>query len=271
MSDHEILNEVTSVAREVGDRVRALPSPGRFRTLSELRAVFNVIDDPLQAFTRGRLAGLRPEAAWVEELHGRIPDAGEAWVVDAIDGAVQYLQGLPQWCVSITLVRARIPVIAVLHSAVQGETYAAIAGGGAMRNGAPVEPSKKTDLAVALVATSQPPFVAKEPGDVDRASRSLGAVLPVVGAVRNFGPTSWQIADVASGRIDAFWQYGVDDGNLLGACLVAQEAGAIVTDVRGAPWRAGARSILVAAPGLHRRLCELLPVDRSTAESASAA
>jgi myo-inositol-1(or 4)-monophosphatase len=146
MSDHEILHEVTSVAREVGDRVRALPSPGRFRTLSELRAVFNGIDAPLQAFARERLGALRPEAAWVDELQGQIPNAGEAWVVDAIDGAVQYLQGLPQWCVSITLVRARVPVIAVLHSAVQGETYAAIAGGGTTRNGTPVEPSKKTDL-----------------------------------------------------------------------------------------------------------------------------
>ena len=261
MSDHEILNDVASVAREVGDRVRALPSPGRFQTLLELRAVFNGIDGPLQAFTRERLGALRPEAAWVDELHGRIPDAGEAWVVDAIDGAVQYLQGLPQWCVSITLVRARVPVIAVLHSTVQGETYAAIAGGGATRNGAPVEPSKKAELAIALAATSQPPFVAKEPGDVDRASRSLRDVLLVAGAVRNLGPTSWQIADVAGGRIDAFWQYGVDDGNLLGASLVAQEAGAIVTDVRGAPWRVGAHSILVAAPGLHRRLCELLPTD----------
>jgi len=270
MSDHEILNEVTSVAREVGDRVRALPSPAPFRTLSDLRAVFNAIDDSLQAFTRERLAALRPEAAWVGELHGRTPDAGEAWVVDAIDGAVQYLQRLPQWCVSITLVRARVPVIAVLYSAVQGETYAAIAGGGATRNGVPVDPSKKTDLAVALVATSQPPFVAKEPGDVDRASRSIGKALLVAGAVRNLGPTSWQIADVASGRIDAFWQYGADDGNLLGASLVAQEAGAIVTDVRGAPWRAGAHSILVAAPGLHGRLCELLPTDATVGESAPA-
>jgi myo-inositol-1(or 4)-monophosphatase len=263
MSDQEILSEVAAVAREVGDRVRALPSPRRFGTLPELRAVFEEIDDPLQAFTRERLGALRPEAAWVDELKGRVPDAGEAWVVDAIDGAVQYLHGLPDWCVSITLVRARVPVLTVLHSAVQGETYAATAGGGAMRNGAPVGPSKKTDLAVALLATSQPPFVAKAPGDVERAARSLGDVLLVTGAVRNFGPTSWQIADVASGRIDAFWQYGVDDGNLLGASLIAQEAGAIVTDAQGAPWRAGARSILVAAPGLHRRLRELLATEQT--------
>jgi myo-inositol-1(or 4)-monophosphatase len=263
MFDQEMLKEVTAIAHDVGRRVLALPPPARFRTPQELRAIFTGIDAPLQAFVRSRLGGLRPEAAWVEELEGRVPETGEAWVVDAIDGAVQYLQGLPQWCVSITLVRGGAPVLAVLHSPLQEETYAAVAGGGAMRNAAPVEPSTKTDLAVALVTTSQPPFWAKTPGDPDRAGRSLGNVLLAAGAVRNFGPTSWQIADVASGRIDAFWQYGVDDGNLLGASLLAKEAGATVTDLLGMPWRAGADSILAAAPGLHRRLLDLLPTDRS--------
>jgi myo-inositol-1(or 4)-monophosphatase len=231
--------------------------------LSELRAVFDELDGPLQAVLHERLGALRPAARWVDELKGQVPDAGEAWVVDPVDGAVQYLQGLPHWCVSITLVRDGVPVIAVMHSAVQSETYAAVAGRGAARNGSPVRPSQKTELAVALMATSQPPFVAKEPGDVERAGRSLGAVLAKAGAVRNFGPTSWQVAEVASGRIDAFWQYGLDDGNLLGASLVAREAGASVTDVFGQPWHAGARSVLVAAPGLQQRLLDLLPPDGS--------
>jgi len=261
MRDQEILKKMTTLARETGERVLSLPRPASFRTLLELRAVFEGLDGPLQALLHERLGALRPAARWVEELKGRVPDAGEAWVVDAIDGAVQYLQGLPHWCVNIALVREGVPVIAVLHSTVQSETYTAVAGGGAARNGLAVRPSQKTELPVALIATSQPPFVAKDPGDVERAGRSLSAVLATAGAVRNFGPTSWQVAEVASGRIDAFWQYGLDDGNLLGASLVAREAGASVTNVLGQPWHAGARSILVAAPGLRQRLLDLLPPD----------
>jgi myo-inositol-1(or 4)-monophosphatase len=111
------------------------------------------------------------------------------------------------------------------------------------------------------VATSTPPFVGRLPRQVELAGRSLAAMLAAVGAVRNLGATSWQVADVAGGRLDAFWEYGVDDVNLLGATLIAREAGAVVTDAAGQPWRAGAASILVAAPSLHAPLRALLPPD----------
>jgi myo-inositol-1(or 4)-monophosphatase len=83
-------------------------------------------------------------------------------------------------------------------------------------------------------------------------------LLPKVGAVRNLGPTSWQIADPAAGRLDGFWEYGRDDANLLGAALIASEAGATVTGLNGRPWQAGSGSFLTAAPALHRQLLALL-------------
>jgi myo-inositol-1(or 4)-monophosphatase len=196
---------------------------------------------------------LRPGAAWGDELDTVLAD-GEQWVVDAIDGAVQYLQDLPQWSVSATLLRDGQPTVAVLHNPGLAETYVGVAGGGATRNGAPIAPSAKTDMAVTLFATSHPPFAGRDPGAVRRSGASLASVLLVAGAVRNLGPTSWQVADVASGRLDGFWEFGVDDGNLLGAALIARESGAIVTDSQGRPWAAGADSIVVAPPQLHPAL-----------------
>ncbi|MGT2526715.1 inositol monophosphatase family protein [Streptomyces nojiriensis] len=140
-----------------------------------------------------------------------LPAEGAAWVVDAVDGAVQYLQGPAAWCVSITLVE----------------------------DGEPVE--------------------AGRPEAAELAGRSLSAVLPAVGAVRNLGPTSWQIADVAAGRLDAFWEYGRDDSNLLPGALLAREAGAEVTDPAGAYWRAGATGFVAAPAALHGHLLALLP------------
>jgi myo-inositol-1(or 4)-monophosphatase len=139
-----------------------------------------------------------------------------------------------------------------------GETYTAALAHGAHRDGTPISPSDKQDLAVTLLATSQPPFIAAQPEAATAAGRSLSALLPVAGAIRNLGPTSWQIADAAAGRIDAFWQYGRDDENLLGAALIAREAGARVTDAAGTPWRAGSDSFLAAPPALHRQLLTLL-------------
>lgn len=234
-----------------------LPATGPNSTAA-FAQLFAELDKPASALLAEHLDRLRPGVPWAAELHTELPATGEVWVVDIVDGAVQLLQGLPQWCVSITLVRDREPVATVLHSAVLGETYTASRRGGAFRNEQPVTPSSKTSLPVCLLATNQPPTVAAEPVAIAAAGRTLSTLLPVAGAVRSFGPTSWQIADTAAGRIDAFWQFGLDDANLLPGALIAREAGALVTTVDNHAWRAGDRSFLAAPPALHAQLLELL-------------
>jgi myo-inositol-1(or 4)-monophosphatase len=249
------------MARAAQDAAALLPrltGPREFDTWPDFKAAFDAADQPTSALLRERLEAARPGVAWVEEIDTALPEVGERWVVDAVDGAVQYLQGLPQWSVSIALVRDGHPVLAALHSATLGHTYTAALHGGAFLDGVPISPSIKTDLSLALVATSQPPFVGRQPDAVANTGRAMSLLLPAVGAVRNLGPTSWQIADVASGRIDAFWQYGRDAGNLLAGALVASEAGAVVTDIDGEHWHAGSTSFLAAPPALHAGLVDLL-------------
>jgi myo-inositol-1(or 4)-monophosphatase len=261
MTEREILEQMIAAARAVGQRVLAQPRPPAFGTMAELRTSFDGFDRPLQQALWDRLHPLRPEAVSFDELEGALPATGDVWIIDALDGAIQYLHDLPHWCVNLTLVRNGTPLAAVLHSPALDETYAALAGGGATRNDKPVAPAHKRELAAAFVGMSTPPFVGRLPRAVELAGRSLAAMLAGVGAVRNLGATSWQVADVAGGRLDGFWEYGVDDVNLLGAALIAREAGAVVTDAAGQPWRAGARSILVAGPSLHAPLLALLPPD----------
>ncbi|MEF3117885.1 inositol monophosphatase [Streptomyces chrestomyceticus] len=198
--------------------------------------------------------GATPDTAPAPQL----PVEGDVWTVDVIDGAVQFMRDLPYFCVSLALVRDGEPVAAALHAPLLGETYLAAAGHGATRNGETITPSVRTRLEAALVGTSHPPFAAGQPAAVAAAGRSLAAVLPAVGAVRNLGPTSWQIADTAAGRLDAFWEYGRDDANLLPGALVAREAGAVVSDTAGRPWQAGASGFLVAPRELHGQLLDLL-------------
>jgi myo-inositol-1(or 4)-monophosphatase len=259
MNDNKLLEPLTSAAGEVADLILATPVPPMTATTrEEFVEAFGQFDKPAVKLLRERLSILRPEAAWADELGPVLPETGEVWVVDPIDGAVQFLQGLPQWSISVTLVRDRRPVVVVLHSPLLGEAYTAVAGHGARRNGKTIRPSAKTELKLCVLATSQPPTVATEPEAMERAGRSLTAVLPHAGAVRNLGPTSWQVADTAAGRLDAFWEFGRDDANLLGAALVAREAGALVTDIAGRGWEAGAGGFLVAPPALHRQLLTIL-------------
>lgn len=242
-----MLKSVIDIVETLATGIRAPQRPPA--SLGELATTFSAIDDPLAASLRAALAEIRPDAGWVGEFED-VPD-GEVWVVDALDGAVQLVQGLPQYCVTVTLLRDGEAELAVLHAPWLGETYSAARGAGAWRNGTPISPSHKTSLDAAVAATSQPPFVTRQPGVSAAAGRSLTAVLDEVAAVRNLGPTSWQVADVAAGRLDVFWQYGRDATNLVGAALIAREAGAVVTTADGAPWTPASPSFLAATPTLH--------------------
>ncbi|WP_204484990.1 inositol monophosphatase family protein [Archangium primigenium] len=259
LSNQELLTSMTQAAHALGDTLRTQPRPRGFRTRRELLAAFQAMDGPQQRWLRDRLSALQPEAVWADEMDGELPRTGYVWLSDPMDGAVQFMHGHTHWCVNLTLAKDLEPLATVLYHPALNETYAALRGHGATLNGQPLAPSDKTELSAAYVITSQSAHVAKFPRDVDLAGRSLSAVLGAGAAVRNLGATAWQVADVGGGRIDAFWLYGVDDVNLLGATLIAQEAGARVTDVAGQPWRAGAASIVVAAPSLHAQMLAVLP------------
>jgi myo-inositol-1(or 4)-monophosphatase len=231
----------------------AIPPPAR--TWAEFGTAFDAIDGPAAERLRTQLDSVVPGVAWFGDT---VPAAGSGWFADVTDGAVQYLQGLPHWCVTLSYVHDGRADATVIHSATRGETYLATRGGGARRNGDPIRPSDKSDLGVCIAATNQPPFITRQPAAITEAARSLEALLPVVGAVRNFGPTSWQIADTAAGRLDLFWEYGRDEENLLGAALVAEEAGLTVCDARGQDWTATSGSFLAAPKSLRDRILHVL-------------
>lgn len=123
-----------------------------------------------------------------------------------------------------------------------------MAGAGAFCNGKRIAVNRITDYRGGLVTTNQPPFITQQPSAIGMASASLAAVLPEVMAVRNFGPTSLQLAFVASGKVDAFWEFGDDGVNCLGGSLLVREAGGRATDVGGQPYGIRACSSIVAAP-----------------------
>ena len=253
----DILTQMVLAAQDAATLVPPRTEPTTFDSWPDFKAALDAVERPVQALLRDRLEQARPGVAWARELDTEVTGgASELWVVDPLDGAVQYLQGLPQWAVSIALVRDGRPVLAVLHSANLNHTYTAALDGGAFLDGMPISPSTKTNLELSLIGTSHPPFVGHQPEAIAATGRAMTALLPVVGAHRNFGPTSWQVADVASGRLDAFWQYGRDAGNLLAASLVASEAGVTVTDADGRPWHAASDSFLAAPASLHAQLLE---------------
>lgn len=228
--------------------------------LDDMFAAFRRVDGAAATALRRRLAALYPAIGWLdieldepEEGLGRAA-RGDFWICDAIDGAVQYVRAIPNWCTSLTLLRDGEAVFMAVYDAMHEEMFHAQAGGAAFLNGVPIRVNGRNSHHNGVLATSQPPFAAKYPLALDYAGKSLTAVLAGVVAVRNLGPTSLQLAYVACGRLDAFWEYGPDGCNCMGAALLVARAGGLVSEAGGARYTLGSASIVAASAGAHASL-----------------
>ncbi|MFJ8041329.1 inositol monophosphatase family protein [Kitasatospora sp. NPDC096147] len=250
----EVAASVQAVGEFLTERQSARPWPGR--TMAEALDALAWVAEPATALLRERLGVLRPRAGWLDgEYAAGVPGTGEWWCCDTVDGAAQYLNALPHWAVTATLLRDGEPVLAVVHAPLQRATYTAELGGGARLNGRPIAPPER-DPDTCVIGTGQPPTAG--PAELRRAGDSLAAVAARVLAVRNLGPAALQLAQVGSGQLNGFWEYGADPVTLLPGALIAREAGALVTDAEGRRWTPAADTLLAAHPRLHPGLLDAL-------------
>ncbi|WP_433219139.1 inositol monophosphatase family protein [Dactylosporangium sp. CS-047395] len=244
-----LLQPVVETARDFGARLLKLYSPAnRLTGRDAIRAGAGALDfeDPL----REALRAIRPAAGWVSDDEERTAlGAGEWWAVDDVEGAVNLLHGRPEWCVDIALVRDGEVELAVVYQPVGDLLYTATRGGGAFVNGHRLEVSPKSAFADAIVETSQ---VGDEPAALkSRIGAAIGTLMSRALLVRTTIPTTFPLLALAEGRSDVFWQYEPALTGVAAGVLLATEAGALATDLTGAPWRPGAASLLVAPPALH--------------------
>ncbi|MET9497658.1 inositol monophosphatase family protein [Streptomyces sp. NPDC006552] len=251
-SEAELLTQTAEAVRAAGSVLRErFGEVVRHHSRDELMSALAANDDAALDVLRPRLAALRPAARFVaDELAGGALPPGEWWVVDPAEGNVNHLHALPEWAVTATLVRDNQPVLTAVHLPLTGETYTARAGAGAYLNGRPLHVSATTDLGLSLVATSQ----ARPDEDeavVRRIGSSITAMLFGALVVRTSVPATLHLANVAAGRVDAFWQYAGARADLLPGALLVTEAGGRISDAEGRPWTPQSESFLAAAPGVH--------------------
>ncbi|WNV87021.1 inositol monophosphatase [Umezawaea sp. Da 62-37] len=220
---------------------------------AEMGEIGRRLDDLVTGILEPALAGIRPEARWIgdEQETAALPP-GEWWAVDPIEGGVNHVHGMDQWAVTVTLIEDGVPVLAVVHQPVGDRTWTALRGGGAFVNGKPLTASAKTDLDAAIVTTTQPRTLNHRFGD------AVATLLDQVLLVRSTVPSTFPQLDVAAGHVDAYWQYECDLVGVAAGVLLVTEAGGVVTDLDGEPWRPGHTDILAGAPGVHKELLALL-------------
>lgn len=178
--------------------------------------------------------------------------SGVRWVIDPLDGTTNYLYGLPGWAVSIAAEDGDGVVAGVVCDPVHGELFSATRGGGARLDGRPITCSSAADLSTALLATG---FGYERTRRRAQAEVLVG-VLPRIRDIRRLGSAAVDLCSVACGRVDGYFERGLEWWDLAAGSLIAAEAGAVVTGLPDGASPAG--SVVAAAPGIVTPLRELL-------------
>lgn len=251
--------QLLELARAVADEAARLvverrPADlGVADTKSSPTDVVTEMDTAAEQLIRKLILAQRPDDAFLGEEGGE--DSGRSavrWVIDPIDGTVNYLYDLPHWSVSVGVEVNGVTVAGVVAAPRLTEVYTAVRGAGSWCNGARLKVRPETDLSGALVATGFGYRAERR----ERQGAIAGALLPRVRDIRRAGSAALDLCAVAVGRVDGYYERGTHDWDRSAGTLIATEAGAIVEGFRGEA--AGEAMVLAAPPGTFTALHDAL-------------
>ena len=180
---------------------------------------------------------------------------GLVFVADPLDGTTNFLHGVPHYAVSIAAMLDGEVVAGATINAATGELFTATRGGGARRAGQPIHVSTTTDPGRALIVTGLP-WSGDE--DIARYMVSLPSVMRATAGIRRSGAAALDLADVACGRYDAFWELRLNPWDMAAGSLLVREAGGVVTTAAGDPCPVAETSIVCGNPTMHPWLLDML-------------
>ncbi len=216
------------------------------------------VDRAAESIVADAIARHFPDAKIVgEELSpGAPPSApGLTFVVDPLDGTTNFLHGYPQYAVSIAAVRNSSLIAGIVLNVTTSECFTAIAGSGARLNGREISVSREKDPSRALVGTG---FPFKNPDLLDTYARQFVAVSRGTAGIRRAGSAALDLADVACGRFDAFWELDLAPWDIAAGILLVREAGGLVTAWDGSFRDISAGPVVAGNPDIHPWLLRTL-------------
>ncbi|MBD5634951.1 MAG: inositol monophosphatase [Candidatus Eremiobacteraeota bacterium] len=242
------------VAREAGALLLELADgPLDTREKGTRGALVTASDRASEALIVERILAAYPNSAILGEEGGvRSGTSDERWIVDPLDGTTNYAHGYPMYCVSIAYERAGDVLAGAIYAPVFDEMFAAEKGAGATCNGAPIRISAPARLHDALVCTG---FI---PARYERNGENFARLSHLAQAVRRDGSAALDIAYVACGRFEAFWEFDLKAWDVAAGALIVREAGGTVTAIDGSPYVVDAGSLLASNGRVHGEMLEAL-------------
>jgi myo-inositol-1(or 4)-monophosphatase len=203
------------------------------------------------------LTRTRPGYGFLGEEGGAVEgrDRTHRFIIDPIDGTTNFMHGIPQFAISIALEREGQLVSAVVYNPVTDDLFTAEKSHGAYLNNKRLRVAARKDMGAAVIATGLP-FMGKE-GHA-RALAETGAVMETTASIRRMGAASLDMAYVAAGRFDGFWEHGLQPWDMAAGIVLVREAGGVVTDLNGGDQMLANGEMLCANDPLHPQLLKLL-------------
>ena len=258
-----LLTVMIDAATSAGDGLRE-----DFLQIASLEIERKIGPDPVsaadlraEATLRRALAAAFPDYGFLGEEGGLVGGTDEThmWIVDPLDGTANFLCGLPLFAVNVALVRAGKVVAGVTHLPMMDETFWAEIGGGAWLNGKPIAVSGQSELIRSVLAVGIP-FAGKPRHEQFVAE--MERLTPNVLGIRRLGAAAVDMAYVACGRFDAYWEQSLNAWDMAAGVVIVEEAGGIVTDTVGQPLDLNGGTVLASTPKLHAELVSAIaPVD----------
>ncbi|MGR3702096.1 MAG: inositol monophosphatase family protein [Paracoccaceae bacterium] len=203
----------------------------------------------------------RPDDGWLGEETGASAPARRRWIVDPLDGTTNFLRGIPHWAVSVALEVDGQRRIGVVHDPVKSETFSASLGAGAFLDGAPIRVSGLADLSSALFGTGIP-FGGM--AHIDDHAADMARLLPHCAGVRRMGAAALDLAYVAAGRLDGFWERRLQQWDIAAGLVILREAGARITALDPLDHPESSGTVVTANPALFDAFALILRDQRSS-------
>ena len=255
------INPTLTIARRAAEEAGKILQMG-LRQLDQIQIeekgrgdLVSVVDRRAEEVIKNILLDKYPQHDFLGEESGetraRAEESEFCWVIDPLDGTTNFLHGLPQFAVSIGLVKRGKPELGIVYNPATEEWFTAARGEGAQLNGRKLRVSALRDGGRAIVATG---FPFRYPELMPRQYAILQSVLTEIADVRRLGSASLDLCFVAANRFDGFFEMGLKPWDICAGILIAQEAGAIVTDLAGGHTMLDSGNIVAANTYLHNTL-----------------